>query len=115
LGRFREDLYFRLQVFPISVPSLRDRLEDIPRLTQHLVRQLCQKHGRPVPEVSMRLIQQMTAYNWPGNVPELLNVLERAISISDGPTLSLAGDSGMNRGPVAPAAVLTMARWSASI
>jgi formate hydrogenlyase transcriptional activator len=97
-GRFREDLYYRLQVFPISVPPLKERREDIPLLVHYFVHRLSQKHGRPVREVPMRVIRQLSEREWPGNVRELENVIERAIITSSGLVLSMpdevvAGDS----------------------
>jgi transcriptional regulator with GAF, ATPase, and Fis domain len=84
-GRFRRDLYFRLSVFPITVPPLRDRRVDIPRLTEHLVTQLAAKNGKRISVVPPSLIEELQAYDWPGNVRELENVLERAvITATDG-------------------------------
>ncbi len=79
-GRFREDLYFRLQVFPIVVPPLRDRLEDLAPLCQHLLTRL----GPRVPRLSPEAAQALAAYDWPGNVRELLNVLRRASLFAEG-------------------------------
>ncbi len=93
-GRFREDLYYRLQVFPISVPPLRERRDDIPLLVHHFVHRLAQKHGRPVSEVPMRVIRQLSERDWPGNVRELENVIERAVITSTGPVLALPSDIG---------------------
>jgi transcriptional regulator with GAF, ATPase, and Fis domain len=93
-GRFREDLYYRLQVFPISVPPLKERREDIPLLVHCFVQRLSQKHGRPVREVPMKVIRQLTEREWPGNVRELENVIERAIITSSGTVLTLPDDSG---------------------
>ena len=91
-GKFREDLYYRVQVFPITVPPLRDRREDIPALTQHFVQRLGPKHGRPVFDVPMAVIRQFKEYDWPGNVRELENVIERAVITSAGPALALPSD-----------------------
>ncbi len=80
--RFREDLYYRLNVFPIEVPPLRNRKEDIPLLAANFVRILSQKLNRPEPKLSKGNIGDLMAYQWPGNVRELQNVLERAVITS---------------------------------
>jgi chemotaxis protein methyltransferase CheR len=101
-GRFRDDLYYRLQVFPISVPPLKERREDIPQLVQYFVQRLSQKNGRPVREVPMKVIRQLSQREWPGNVRELENVIERAIITSCGPELTLPYDFGADiNGPAA--------------
>ena len=89
-GRFREDLWYRLNVFPITVPTLQQRKEDIPPLTQVFVERCCTKLGRPPLAVPQAVMQALQAYGWPGNVRELQNVIERAILLSDGQTLRLA-------------------------
>ncbi len=84
---FREDLYYRLNVFPIVCPPLRDRKEDIPLLVKHF----CQKHegkiGRKITNVSPKVMDALMAYDWPGNIRELENIIERAMILSDGNTL----------------------------
>jgi transcriptional regulator with GAF, ATPase, and Fis domain len=90
-GRFRRDLYFRLNVFPITVPPLRDRRDDIRPLAKHFVARLAEKHGRAVGELSEPVLRQLESHEWPGNVRELENVLERAVITSDGGPLTLAG------------------------
>jgi formate hydrogenlyase transcriptional activator len=89
LGRFRRDLYYRLNVFPIRMPSLRDRQSDIPILTEHLVKRLAQKHQRSVGAIPRPVLDTLLAYDWPGNIRELENVLERAIIAMPGSTLHL--------------------------
>ena len=84
--QFREDLYFRLSVFPITVPPLRDRKEDIPLLAMHFVDRVCRDVGKRL-TVSEAAIAELVAYPWPGNVRELQNVIERAVILSDGDTL----------------------------
>ena len=88
-GRFRRDLFYRLNVFPITVPSLRDRRPDIPLLVRHLV----ERHGRalrkPIDAVPHSVVETLEAYDWPGNVRELENVIQRAIIQSRGGTLEL--------------------------
>jgi Nif-specific regulatory protein len=84
-GKFREDLYYRLNVFPIHLPPLRDRLGDIPRLVEHFVAKFSRTTGKAVRGFSPEAIAQLASHNWPGNVRELENALERAIIICRGP------------------------------
>ena len=86
-GRFRADLFYRLAVFPVTVPPLRDRRDDIPALVAHFVRVFAARHGRPALAVRPAALRALTAHNWPGNVRELQNLLERAVILSDGPDL----------------------------
>jgi len=81
-GRFREDLYYRLNVFPIEVPPLRDHKEDIPLLTVHFVRVFSQRLNRPVPPLTEANLMDLNAHDWPGNVRELQNIIERALILS---------------------------------
>jgi DNA-binding NtrC family response regulator len=81
-GRFRSDLYYRLNVVRIEVPPLRDRPEDIDLLTGHFVREIATRLGRPAPAVGTELLDRLRAYSWPGNVRELRNVIERALILS---------------------------------
>lgn len=81
--RFREDLYFRLNVFPITIPPLRERVEDIPVLIDHFVNKYCKKYGKNIKYISDVTLQQMKSYAWPGNVRELENLVERACIISN--------------------------------
>jgi formate hydrogenlyase transcriptional activator len=90
-GRFRRDLYFRLNVFPITVPPLRERREDIRPLAQYFVERLADKHGRTAASLSNAVLEQLESYPWPGNVRELENVLERAVITCNGGPLTLAG------------------------
>jgi two-component system response regulator FlrC len=76
---FRADLYYRLSVFPIALPALRERREDIPLLAEHLVRQIAERLGRPAPALSASALACLTSYDYPGNVRELGNILERAL------------------------------------
>lgn len=89
-GQFREDLWYRLNVFPITMPPLRKRLEDIPLLTNHFVNSLNPKLGKKVNTVSPATMRSLQSYSWPGNVRELANVIERALINSDGVLLELA-------------------------
>ncbi len=86
-GRFREDLYYRLSVFPIEVPPLRERKEDIPLLAAHFLEQACVRFNRPGCSLSESDIQQLQNYSWPGNVRELRNVVERAVISARGGSL----------------------------
>ncbi len=88
-GRFRSDLYHRLAIFPIHVPPLRERREDIPLLAAYLVTRKAPRLGRKVERISHAILDRLASYDWPGNVRELENVLERAIILSHGPTLRL--------------------------
>ncbi len=87
-GRFREDLFYRLNVFPITLPPLRDRLEDIPNLVFDLLNKHGRKMGRSIEKVDAKVIDALSAYDWPGNIRELENLLERALILNDGPVLS---------------------------
>jgi two-component system response regulator HupR/HoxA len=82
-GRFREDLYYRLRVFPISVPPLRERVEDIPALASHLLRRLAAQVKKPVPEPTPDVLALLARYPFPGNVRELANELERALLLAE--------------------------------
>jgi formate hydrogenlyase transcriptional activator len=108
-GRFRRDLYYRINVFPITMPPLRERKSDIPRLVEHLVKRLSVRHHRQIDTVSPAALQTLMAYDWPGNVRELENVLERAIIMSPDATLRLleplAGDA-VDKPPGAPSRML---------
>jgi formate hydrogenlyase transcriptional activator len=88
-GRFRSDLYHRLSVFPIHLPPLRERREDIPLLAAYLVTRKCRQLGRRIERISNLVLDRLSAYDWPGNVRELENVLERAIILSPGTSLGL--------------------------
>ena len=88
-GYFRADLYYRLNVFPIAVPALRDRPEDIPALVRHLVMKYCAKSGKRIDVIPHAAVDALCAYDWPGNVRELENIIERAVILSRGPQLEL--------------------------
>ena len=107
-GRFRADLFYRLNVFPVAVPPLRDRREDIAELVHHFVRVFSDRHGRPVERVSAAALRSLTAHDWPGNVRELQNLVERAVVLSDGP--ELAFDAGWLAGG---SAAETARTWAA--
>ena len=88
-GKFREDLYYRLDVFPIEVPPLRERREDIPLLAWTFVKEFCNSMGKPVVEIADESMAALREYHWPGNVRELRNVIERAMILGSGPTLHI--------------------------
>ncbi|MCL7980854.1 MAG: sigma 54-interacting transcriptional regulator [marine benthic group bacterium] len=91
-GQFREDLYYRLNVYPLTIPPLRDRVGDIPILVHHLIRRLAARIGKAVEEVPGPAIKRLMDYHWPGNVRELENVLERALILSPDRVLVLPSD-----------------------
>jgi len=86
-GRFRMDLYYRLHVFPILVPSLKKRKEDIPELAFHFIKVYSEKMGRKAPNLADFALQQIMNYSWPGNIRELEHVMQRAILLTDGNTI----------------------------
>ena len=88
-GGFREDLYYRLNVVPIEVPPLRERIEDLPLLVEHFVRQYGQQFGKRVQGLSREALGALSLYRWPGNVRELQNVVERCVVLADGPQIEL--------------------------
>jgi formate hydrogenlyase transcriptional activator len=88
--RFRSDLYYRLNVFPIRVPSLRERKEDIPPLVRHFVKEFSRRNQRVIDTIPSETMQALVRYHWPGNIRELQNVIERAVIISRGPVLNVA-------------------------
>jgi transcriptional regulator with GAF, ATPase, and Fis domain len=90
--RFRADLYYRLNVFPIAIPPLRERLEDVPRLARHFVTMYASKMGKSIGTVGEPVLRKLMEYGWPGNVRELQNVIERAVILSPKGRLEL-GDS----------------------
>ncbi|HKP82493.1 MAG TPA: sigma 54-interacting transcriptional regulator [Pyrinomonadaceae bacterium] len=91
-GIFRSDLYYRLSIFPITLPPLRERKEDIPILVNHLVKQLSQKLGKTIDAIPQDTMAKLRNYPWPGNVRELRNVIERAVIITQGSKLHLIDD-----------------------
>ena len=87
-GRFREDLFYRLNVFPVRLPALRERVEDVPLLAQHFLAKHAQAMGRPVNSIDPEALRMLTTWPWPGNVRELENAVERAVAISTGTVLT---------------------------
>jgi DNA-binding NtrC family response regulator len=89
-GRFRDDLFYRLNVITLAMPPLRDRPEDVPELALHFLRQYAKKCGKSVEHIDDEALLALRAYRWPGNVRELENAIERAVVIVDGPVLTVA-------------------------
>jgi formate hydrogenlyase transcriptional activator len=113
-GRFRSDLYYRLNVFPVTLPPLRERPDAIPSLVRHFTQQFARRMGRRIEEIPAAVMDALVRYPWPGNVRELQNVIERAVILSPGPTLQVPLTD--LQAPAAPdtvlsptAAVLTLA------
>jgi formate hydrogenlyase transcriptional activator len=108
-GRFRSDLYFRLNVFPVYVPPLRERKEDIPLLAFHFLQKMEKKLGREISGISNKVLQQLSAYEWPGNIRELEHVIERSAILCKGDTLQELFLSKSNLKPAAPG--FTLQTW----
>jgi formate hydrogenlyase transcriptional activator len=89
-NKFRADLYYRLAVFPMNVPPLRERREDIPLLTRYFVRKHAGRMGRNIESIPAHAMEALTNYDWPGNIRELQNVIERSVVLSGGPALHVA-------------------------
>jgi formate hydrogenlyase transcriptional activator len=100
-GSFREDLYYRLCVFPIEIPPLRHRRDDIPHLVWHFVSRMQGRFGNRITDIAPSTMKAFTNYDWPGNVRELQNVIERSLILSPGSTLVLADRLGRTAGPTA--------------
>jgi formate hydrogenlyase transcriptional activator len=88
-GTFREDLFYRLHVFPIALPPLRERAEDVPVLVEYFVGQYAQKAAKTIRHIAKRSLDRMKAYSWPGNIRELQNVVERAVVLTDTDTFAV--------------------------
>jgi formate hydrogenlyase transcriptional activator len=88
-GTFREDLFYRLSVFPIRLPSLRERKDDIPLLVEYLVERYAKRAGKRISDINKKTLDLFQAYDWPGNIRELQNVVERAVILCDGNTFSV--------------------------
>ncbi len=111
-GRFREDLYFRLNVLEIGIPPLRERMDDLPLLTAHLLRKLAAKNNKTVREVSPAFMDALARYPWPGNVRELENALERALVLSRTDSLSTADLPPQVLAPARPAQPAAPQAWA---
>ena len=114
--RFREDLFYRLNVVPVAVPSLSERRDDIPMLADHFFTRYAADHGVPPPAISSEAIAALQAYDWPGNVRQFRNVVERTVILAPRerlaridldmlPTEIVSGENGGNGGPAALMAV----------
>ncbi len=105
--KFRSDLYYRLNVFPVRVPALRERPEDIPLLVRHFVQQFSRNMSKAIDTIPSDTMTALTRYPWPGNIRELQNVIERAVILTKGPVLNVPGDDlrAPNASPVAQPAL----------
>jgi transcriptional regulator with GAF, ATPase, and Fis domain len=116
-GRFRSDLYFRLNVFPIVVPALRAREGDVPLLAHFFAERFGRELGKPIKGISEEAMEQLVAYDWPGNVRELQNLIERAVVLARGPILdagvALTPGSDAGSPAVAPVPVAARGRTTA--
>jgi formate hydrogenlyase transcriptional activator len=102
--RFRSDLYYRLNVFPVRVPALRERPEDIPLLVRHFVQQFSRRLGKAIDSIPSETMSALVRYPWPGNIRELQNVIERAVILTSGPVLTVRSDDlrPPNHAPAVP-------------
>ena len=97
-NRFRADLYYRLHVFPLNVPPLRERREDIPLLTRYFVQKYAQRMKRSIETIPSAALDALTRYDWPGNIRELQNVIERSVILTNGSVLTVAMPELMAQG-----------------
>jgi len=109
-GRFRSDLFYRLNVFPIDVPALRERAEDISLLANHFMQRMARKLGKPLERIAPATLLQLNRYSWPGNIRDLQNTIERAAVLATGSELVVDWDLGPPAVPAAGAAGRTSAR-----
>jgi formate hydrogenlyase transcriptional activator len=103
-GRLRQDLFYRLNVVPIQIPSLRERVDDIPVLVEYLIERYAKKAEKKIRQIRKQTVELFQAYEWPGNIRELQNVIERAVVLCDGEIFSvdetwLRGDQSRHEGP----------------
>ena len=87
-GLFRSDLFYRLNVIPLSLPPLRERMDDVPLLAEHFAQVFAEKHGRPAVRLRADFMERLSCYHWPGNVRELANFLQRVLSLQPGTELT---------------------------
>jgi transcriptional regulator with GAF, ATPase, and Fis domain len=106
-GRFRQDLYYRLNVFPITVPPLRERIEDIPLLVEAAVERYSKKLGKQITSIQKETMTALQEYPWPGNVRELESIIERAVILCRGPILHLSDNLQLSSSPL-PSVVRTL-------
>jgi len=104
--KFRSDLYYRLNVFPVRVPALRERPEDIPLLVRHFVQQFSRRLGKIIDAIPADMMSALVRYPWPGNIRELQNVIERAAILASGPVLTVRSEDlrPPDKAPASPAA-----------
>jgi formate hydrogenlyase transcriptional activator len=88
-GQFRSDLYYRLNVFPVVLPALRERRDDIPMLARHFTQRFARRMGRQIETIPAAVLDALVRYSWPGNIREMQNVIERAVILSPGPALQI--------------------------
>jgi len=100
LGKFRSDLFYRLNVFPVEVPPLRKRIEDIPLLVTYFLNRYARKAGRHFTAIDKKSLELLESYAWPGNIRELQNVIERSVIVSESQTFSV-DESWLSRRPSA--------------
>ncbi|MCS6318480.1 MAG: sigma-54-dependent Fis family transcriptional regulator [Nitrospira sp.] len=108
-GLFRADLFYRLNVFPLRLPTLRERREDIPLLTRHFVKKYSLRHRKPATRINNAALNTLSAYDWPGNVRELEHVIERAVIVSQGSTITTEDLDGLGHGEDQPVEPRTLA------
>jgi len=98
-GDFRSDLFYRINVFPIEIPPLRERQEDIPMLVKYFIDRYARKAGKQIRSVSNKTLELLQSYPWPGNIRELQNVIERSVIVCDTENFSV-DESWLSRGPL---------------
>jgi transcriptional regulator with GAF, ATPase, and Fis domain len=103
-GRFREDLYYRLAVFPVALPPLRQRIADVPLLARSFLLRFARQAGRPIHDITPEAMDALCHYRWPGNVRELQNVIERSVILARGHLLDLDALPDLSAGSLAPIA-----------
>ena len=113
-NRFRADLYYRLHVYPLSIPPLRERREDIPLLTRYFVQKHAQRMDRKIESIPTEALEALTNYDWPGNIRELQNVLERSVILSNGPELHVAMPDVSGRPAAEAAPIRGSNAWEAT-
>jgi formate hydrogenlyase transcriptional activator len=101
-GSFRSDLFYRLNVFPIEIPSLRERREDIPLLVEYFIDRYARKAGKNIKRISKKTLDLLQTYPWPGNIRELQNVIERSVILCETETFSI-DENWLPRPPLTPA------------
>jgi formate hydrogenlyase transcriptional activator len=101
-GKFRADLYYRLNVFPMTLPPLRERAEDIPLLAQHFVQKFAKQQGKEIETIPDEVMAALECYHWPGNIRELQNIIERGVIMTSGLVLSLRTTEHLKYDQVAP-------------